>query len=132
MEAAHNPTIIRRYGALNPMAEADLIRLIESHSTELAALREMFEKHVVETRGGFQTINWKLDRLVEVVDALTSQVGSLNNRELINNQRLTKLEKDVTAIEKNGTAIEKDVGAIQKNVGTIEKDVAAIKAKLGV
>ena len=48
------------------MAEADLIRLIESHSTELAALREL-------VTDGLQTLNWKLDRLVEVVDTLRAK-----------------------------------------------------------
>jgi hypothetical protein len=51
----------------------DLIKLIESQSAELAALRNMLEQHVVETRGNFQTLNWKIDRLAEIVD-------NLNNR----------------------------------------------------
>ncbi len=62
----------------------------------------MLEQHVAETRNNFQTLNWKIDRLVEIID-------NLNNREHISNHRLSKLEDDVS---------------------TLKADVAAIKAKL--
>lgn len=84
------------------MENGNLIKLIESQSAELAALRTMLEQHVGETRDSFKTLNWKLDRLVEIVD-------NLNNREHISNHRLSKLEDDVS---------------------TLKADVAAIKAKL--
>jgi hypothetical protein len=72
-----------------------VLKLIESQSAELASLRQLVEER-------FQTVNWKLDRLVEIVD-------NLNNREHINNRRLSKLEDDVAGLK---------------------TDVAAIKAKL--
>jgi chromosome segregation ATPase len=72
-----------------------ILKLVESQSAELASLRQLVEER-------FQTVNWKLDRLVEVVD-------NLNNREHINNRRLSKLEDDVARLK---------------------TDVAAIKAKL--
>jgi hypothetical protein len=84
------------------MENGNLIKLIESQSAELAALR-----HVVEER--FQTLNWKIDRLVEIVD-------TLNNREHISNRRLSKLEDDF--------------GVLKGDVSTLKTDVAAIKAKL--
>jgi polyhydroxyalkanoate synthesis regulator phasin len=87
----------------------NLIRLIESQSAELAALRTMLEQHVVETRDNFKTLNWKIDRLVEIVD-------NLNNREHISNHRLSKLEGDV--------------GVLKGDVSALKTDVAAIKAKL--
>ena len=77
------------------MENGNIIKLIESQSAELAALRQVVED-------GFQTLNWKIDRLVEIVD-------NLNNREHISNHRLSKLENDV---------------------GVLKTDVAAIKAKL--
>ena len=55
------------------MESGNLIKLIESQRAELAALRTMLEQHVAETRGSFQTLNWKIDRLAEIVD-------NLNNR----------------------------------------------------
>ena len=98
------------------MENGNLIKLIESQSAELAALRTMLEQHVVETRDNFQTLNWKIDRLVEIVD-------NLSNREHISNHRLSKLEGDVGVLKG-------DVSTLKTDVSTLKTDVAAIKAKL--
>ena len=98
------------------MENGNLIKLIESQSAELAALRTMLEQHVVETRDNFQTLNWKIDRLVEIVD-------NLNNREHISNRRLSKLEDDFGVLKG-------DVSTLKTDVSTLKADVAAIKAKL--
>ena len=99
------------------MENGTLIKLIESQSAELAALRALVEQHASETRDGLQAVNWKLDRVVEIVD-------SLNSREFITDKRLTKLENDLAAVKG-------DMSAVQIEVAVIKGDVAAIKAKLG-
>ncbi len=57
----------------------------------------------------FQTLNWKIDRVVEIVD-------NLSRCEQISNRRLSKLEDDF--------------GVLKGDVSTLKTDVAAIKAKL--
>ena len=47
------------------MENGTLMKLIERHSTELAALRSTMEE-------GFQSLNWKLDRLLKSLITLTT------------------------------------------------------------
>ena len=91
------------------MENGNLLKLIESQSAELASLRLLVEE-------SFQTLNWKMDRLVEIVDNLSS-------RESINNRRLSKLEIDVGVLKT-------DVAGVKADVASVMTDVAAIKAKL--
>ncbi len=62
------------------MSETDLIRLIESHSAGLATIRQEMKDIRELVQDDFQTLNWKLDRLVEIVD-------NVNNREHIAHRR---------------------------------------------
>ena len=105
------------------MSDDTLLKLIESQSAELAALRQVVEDN-------FQTLNWKIDRLVEIVD-------NLNSRELINNKRLSKLEvdvgvlkEDVGVLKADVSGLKVDVSGLKVDVSGLKVDVAAIKAKL--
>ena len=109
-----------------------IIKLIESQSAELAALRQLIEEKfkLLEEKlklleDGFRTLNWKLDRVVEIVD-------NLNNKELIANKRLSALETDVAGLKTDMAGVKADMGGVKADMGGVKADIAAIKAKLSL